>query len=456
MTPPKKAGEVPPSGEERDHYRLLQIDPDAPAELIVEAYWYVAGKLRAEQMAGKAAKQDLLALNAAYADLVTPERRHAYDATVPRVAELRRTRAERRAADKRRSLLPRLFGRASARKAQRGIDYYAILGVDPQADAPLIARAYAILHALHSKGDANSRQAADAVTEIEKAYSMILDSERRADYDISLTTADEAAEAKKKEETTRETKPSAVATSLPQAIIEATKPAPAEVSPAKEPEGPKTARRRPSLAPLSNAMRTSGRFLGRCAALAGRSGARGASWTAVQGGTTLLVLARAPRLLIRQWRNNRSHKQSTDQADLLDQRVLRDAVPPLLHKNSEKTKATQYQARLLVADTSGRSEVIALEDKPITLGSDHTCDVVLEADGGLVAAAHAQIWFTGDNFVIRSLNPRYATRIGGSKVNWAMLDDGDEIEIGRCRIRFETAHPSGSVPEYLRQQHGPH
>ncbi len=144
------------------------------------------------------------------------------------------------------------------------------------------------------------------------------------------------------------------------------------------------------------------------------------------------------------------------QADLLDQRVLRDAAPPPLRKETQEEIMSHSRARLVITRVSGESDRVALGDKPITIGSDDTCDVILEADGGLVAAAHAQIWFTGDNFVIRSLNPRYATRIGGSKVNWAMLDDGDEIEIGRCRIRFEAIDAGEPVPDYLSLHHSPH
>ena len=170
----------------------------------------------------------------------------------------------------------------------------------------------------------------------------------------------------------------------------------------------------------------------------------------------LLVLARTPRRLIRQWRTHEDQQQATSNADLLDQRVLRDTAPSLLRKEKADAMAMPGRARLIIKEASGNSDAITLADKPVTLGTDHTCEVVLEADGGLIAAAHAQIWLTGNRFAIRSLNPRYATRVGGSKVNWAMLDDGDEIEIGRCRIRFEATHASEPVPDYLSLHHSHH
>ncbi len=78
-------GETDASRDAVDHYRLLQVDPDAPQALVAEAYWYLARKLRAELPVRRSAERELLALNTAYAALAVAEQRRAYDATVSRV-----------------------------------------------------------------------------------------------------------------------------------------------------------------------------------------------------------------------------------------------------------------------------------------------------------------------------------------------------------------------------------
>ena len=437
MTAAKNDGEPRSPGEETDHYHLLQIDPDAPHELIVEAYWYVAGKLRAEQPVKRGVERKLDAVNAAYTELVNPERRHAYDATVPRVQELRRARAEAKAAQQPPPLLARLLRRSSAQRPWLAANYYAVLAVDPQAEAPLIARAHAILHTLRSGSDSAGRGPVRSLAELDEAYSALLDNERRAAYDRSLSPAAEPVETSAEEAATTEGEPAAA----PQ--------------PAAEPQSPQAARRHLTLRPVGRGALIAGRSLGRCAVFVASSFLRGIGWTLAQGGRISLALARAVRRLTERWGERRGRERSAPPADLLDRRIRRDAVAPQLVRENGERKEAPGRARLLITEASGKTDSVILGDKPITLGSDRTCEVVLEAEAGLVAAAHAQIWFAGDRFLIRSLSPRHATRIGGNEVNWAVLDDGDEIEIGRCRIRFETMHPSGTVPDFLSMQHSP-
>lgn len=451
MKAAKNDGEPRSPGEEADHYRLLQIDPDAPHELIIEAYWYVAGKLRAEQPVKRGVERELDAVNAAYAELVETERRRAYDATVSRVQELRRARAEAKAAEQPPPLLARLFGKPSPR---RHSDYYALLAVDPQAEAPLIARAHAILHALRSGSDSAGRGAVRSLTKLDEAYSALLDNERRAAYDRSLSPAAEPVETSAEEVATTEGEPAAAA-SPPSSASTPVEPPAAVPQPAAEPQSPQTARRHLTLRPVGRGALIAGRSLGRSAVFAASSFLRGIGWAVAQGGRRSLALAQAVRHLAERWGERRGRERFAPPADLLDRRIRRDAVPPQLRREKGERKEAPGRARLLITEASGKTDTVILDDRPITLGSDRTCEVVLEAEAGLVAAAHAQIWFAGDRFVIRSLSPRHATRIGGNEVNWAVLDDGDEIEIGRCRIRFETMHPSGTVPDFLSMQHSP-
>lgn len=131
-----------------DFYRLLRVDPDAPQELVTEAYWYLASGIRARLPVRQGAERELNALNNAYAVLVDPEKRQGYDETMSRVVEMRRERAERRTA-KRQPLLARLL----VKPRPQTVGPCELLRVDPAASPALIARAYLILRALYSRGE---------------------------------------------------------------------------------------------------------------------------------------------------------------------------------------------------------------------------------------------------------------------------------------------------------------
>jgi curved DNA-binding protein CbpA len=137
-----------PSEGAVDFYRLLRIDPDAPQELVAEAYWCLAGEIRDRLSRREGAERELDALNEAYAVLVDPVKREAYDGTVDRVTRIRRKRAESRET-KRPSPLARLL----VRPRPRTVDPYELLRVDPAAGPALISRAYLVLRTLYSKGE---------------------------------------------------------------------------------------------------------------------------------------------------------------------------------------------------------------------------------------------------------------------------------------------------------------
>ena len=442
MTAPKNDEEPRPLAEDRDHYRLLQIDPDAPREVIVEAYWYVVQKLLASRTVKESVERQMEAINVAYATLLDSRRRRAYDATVPRVQELRRARAEAKAAEQPPPppLLIRLLSGPLPPPPPPRVDYYALLAVDPQAEAPLIARAHALMRCRRSEGNGAIIRAAARLAELDEAYSVLLDEEGRAAYDLSLLAAAEEAAAKAADE-------AATTVERPAAA--------AEAQPAAGPLGPQAIRWHPMLQLAGRVALATGRFLRQWAILIARALRRVAVWALAQAKRGSLALARVARRLAEQWGERRARQRAASPADLLDQRVLRDAVPQQLRRGPGESKEKPGRARLHVTEASGRAGIVVLGDKPITLGSDPTSEVVLEADDGLVAAAHAQIWFAGGHFAIRSLSPRHVTRVGGNKVNWAVLDDGDEIEIGRCRIRFETMHPSEAMPDFLSAQPSP-
>ncbi len=175
-----------------DYYRLLRVDPDAPHELVAEAYGYLASRLRAEKLVRRSAERELAALNSAYQVLAAAEQRRAYDATVSRVLKLRRERADRAEQSRRRPLLARLL-KKPPRRSQ--VDYYELLRVDRDAEPPLVARAYSILRTLHSK-KATGEASKEYLSDLAQARTVLLNRERRAAYDESRIQPAPAPEAK--------------------------------------------------------------------------------------------------------------------------------------------------------------------------------------------------------------------------------------------------------------------
>jgi curved DNA-binding protein CbpA len=439
-----KNDEEPPSlAEDKDHYRLLQIDPDAPREVIVEAYWYVVQKLLASRTSKQSVERQMKAINVAYAVLLNSRRRRAYDATLARVQELRQARAEAKAAQQPPPppplLIRLLYGPPPPPPPPPRPDYYALLAVDPQAEAPLIARAHALMRCHRSEGNGAIVRAAARLAELDEAYSVLLDEEQRAAYDLWLAGAAE----------------DAARSAEAAAIMEERLAAEAEAQPAAWPQGPQAVRTNVVLQLVGRAALATGRFLRGCAVLVASAIRLAVVWALTQGKRAALAIAQAARGLAAQLGERRARERAPSSADLLDQRLLRDSVPQQLRRAPSEGKEKPGRARLHITEASGKADIVGVGDKPITLGSDPCSEVFLEADDGLVAAAHAQIWFAGGHFAIRSLSPRHVTRVGGNNVNWAMLDDGDEIEIGRCRIRFETMHPSGTTPDFLSARPSP-
>jgi curved DNA-binding protein CbpA len=422
-----------------DHYRRLQVDPDAPHELIAEAYWYVASRLRAEQSVRRSAERELAALNTAYQVLAVSEQRRAYDGAVPRVLELRRQRAERAEQQQRRPLSARLLRRPQIRPQ---VDYYELLLVDQEAEPPLIARAYSILRTLHSK-KATGEASKEYLSDLAQARTVLLDRERRAAYDESraqpasapeVSPAPEAKPAKKAPEVAAET------------IVVKPKAVERPERPADPRRGRRNVAKQARVAPaMSKALVAAAKGGSRLAVAGGQLGYRGLSGTAKGGGKGVGAALRAGRRATERLR--RPERAKKPAAPLPDDRLLRDISPAA--KARRASLDGPRRGRLIVRGPGGREETVDLGEEPVTLGSDRECDVPLAAEPGQVAPAHAQIWFTGERFVIRSLDPTHPTVLCGQRVNWAGLDDGDEIEIGPHHLRFEAAHALDAPPEFL-------
>jgi len=146
-------------------YRILQLQPQAPQELIVEAYWTLVG--RAKEHDNQAA---IRALNAAYELLTNAERRSAYD------REQGYTRDEPDAEERK--------GRKERKNGWKAApDHYRALAVDRDADIDLIHVAYRIAMRRASGYQPDLVLLREQLTE---AYHTLSNTQLRAQYDTTI------------------------------------------------------------------------------------------------------------------------------------------------------------------------------------------------------------------------------------------------------------------------------
>lgn len=94
--------------------------------------------------------------------------------------------------------------------------------------------------------------------------------------------------------------------------------------------------------------------------------------------------------------------------------------------------------------TPGGSRV-ALADRPVVIGRDEGCDLVLADQAA--SRHHARIDPSEGGYVVVDLSSTNGTFLNGSRVEQATrVADGDRIEVGRSLVRFEHAVPAEVSP----------
>ncbi|HYM14617.1 MAG TPA: FHA domain-containing protein [Dehalococcoidia bacterium] len=351
-----------------DPYRTLQLHPSAPRQLIVEAYWHLISRRNPRDKAGLAGD-----LNAAYALLMDEDRRAAYD---------------------------REHGYDAARGGHTSsplADYYERLHIDREADAAIVALAYA----------ATAREPAADVTPdrreaIDEAYRILRNPQLRAQYDAASGAE-------------------ALSVPVPTVVAPPARPPDTDVPPA-----PPAAVTSSPLAVATQALSpppTQRRGLMR----------------------RLGVGAAPPPRPMRGIPRRYESDQALDAAK--DARLLALEGEPL-------DRATVAVAGS--APSPGDEDAIAslgfiagpfaglrigLGTDVLTIGSSAGSDVVLSDQGDRIAPEHARVWCHGDHVVFHQLQGARSVVAGRRlETSLVILDDGDEIQIGQHRMTFTRTH----------------
>ncbi|MCC7396216.1 MAG: FHA domain-containing protein [Planctomycetes bacterium] len=100
-----------------------------------------------------------------------------------------------------------------------------------------------------------------------------------------------------------------------------------------------------------------------------------------------------------------------------------------------------YVLEILDGDRAG--EVLAVTNAPIRIGRKPSNDLVIADEK--TSGVHAEVVAEGDRHVLRDLGSTNGTFLDGKRVSEIVLTPGDEVTIGRVRVRFREAGAAAPV-----------
>jgi len=461
---------IPSAGGLEEHYRARRLAPTADLELVEKVYWHLAFRFHQEgrreelQRLNEAMSAVVLALGSPGARSVAPpppaERPGILAALLTEVGWLVATasavalglglavgavepQGQLEALNEWQGPLV-VGGAASLATVLAGVtaavgasamarlarsrtgpaqhDLYEVLHLDPSASPEVVGLAYAHLSKLCTLSGDGGRLLA-----VEEAYRVLSDPQLRASYDAQRTLKGAA--------------PPRPAT-----------PPVAEEQPARAP-----AERRPStIGPaLATAARGTARALAVASLAVGRALWSGWRWSRPRLGRGVVLAARGTLVTARaaarglaalvasRWQETAPLPPSPPAAGATLERLLRvrgenetvrrrpvEAPPP--------AASGPPTARLVVVEgpLAGRSFELR-PDAAVTVGLDPDCDIVLEPAEGLAVPHLARIWPREDRFMLHLLAPEVPASVQGRPLVWVVLEDGDLLELGPYRLRFE-------------------
>lgn len=113
----------------------------------------------------------------------------------------------------------------------------------------------------------------------------------------------------------------------------------------------------------------------------------------------------------------------------------------IIEGDEELIETTKATARLRVFDSGNLTDYDCYPDRVTTIGTKEGNTIVLQGDG--ISRYHAEVYNDGQDWVVKDLGSRNGIFIqkrgqkNPEKHEVYVLKEGDEIQIGTCRLRFE-------------------
>jgi hypothetical protein len=132
-----------------------------------------------------------------------------------------------------------------------------------------------------------------------------------------------------------------------------------------------------------------------------------------------------------------------DQPDEADRHSLpnSEAASPVGSETGapQTTRPAKALAHLIAESGEAREIGAAIGAGSFTIGTDPTCDFVVAAPSTEETGVLARIWAQGDRFMLHVMASSPTILVSGQPVSWAVLEDGDKLEIGDDVLRFQRA-----------------
>jgi hypothetical protein len=165
-------------------------------------------------------------------------------------------------------------------------------------------------------------------------------------------------------------------------------------------------------------------------------GGGGSAVPALAGLLGLVVLVAGAAGGFIMWRRR---SQTHAEAEIDYRRVQEQPTAPLF-PGVEATVAPESSAYL---EVEGRTDTVPLGDSPVTVGFTSDCTVQLPDDlGG--GSERVRIWRREGRFMLHTLSRIGNVQVSGKAATWAILEDGDVVQMGRVHMRFHDNSESGA------------
>jgi Mg-chelatase subunit ChlD len=129
------------------------------------------------------------------------------------------------------------------------------------------------------------------------------------------------------------------------------------------------------------------------------------------------------------WRRQRRLDQPAPKFE-----TLRDPDAPLSFPTIETTVHAKSTAYLQMSSVDG-PQTYPLGDWPITVGFTSDCSLRL-LEVATPSSERVRIWRREGRYMLHNLSRMGAVLVSGKPVTWAILEDGDEVQVGQVRLLF--------------------
>ena len=139
------------------------------------------------------------------------------------------------------------------------------------------------------------------------------------------------------------------------------------------------------------------------------------------------VPRQAVQVRLRPWSNSNANAPAVNLSDWTDS-VADDPVPQTV---------SELRGILTIVSGPGAGREFAVGGRPISIGSAGWCAIVLPDDDDRIGPEEARAWVHHSNrLIFHRLTRLSVLAAEGASGGWMILQDGDEVSVGPCRLAF--------------------